>query len=167
MNPIVAQSPADDSTGAGAQPQMKSQPLILVVEDDENDALLIRRAFQKAEITNPCHYSSSGEAAMAYLLGMGEHSDRQRHPLPGLVLLDLRLPGLSGFDLLFWIRSHPEFHDLRVVVLSSSDEMRDVNEAYHLGANSFLVKPLELENVDALLWTLRTQRILQREAAVI
>lgn len=145
---------------------MKTQALILVVEDDENDALLLRRSLEKARVPNPCHYCRDGEAAMAYLMGMGDYSDREKHPLPGLLLLDLKLPGLSGFDLLVWIRSHPQFRQLRVVVLTRSDHIRDVNEAYHLGANSFLVKPLEIENVDALFSTLRAQRVFQREPAV-
>lgn len=144
---------------------MKTQALILVVEDNENDSLLIRRSLEKASVPNHCHFCRNAEAALEYLMGMGDYSDREQHPLPGLVLLDLKLPGLSGFDLLFWIRSQLQFRDLRVVVLTSSDHMKDVNEAYNLGANSFLVKPLEIKNVDALFSTLKAQLVLQSEAA--
>jgi|SRR5690348_1028830 len=138
---------------------MKAQALILVVEDDENDAVLIRRTLTRAGVPNPRQFVKSGEAAISYLVGVGAYADRKRHPLPGLVLLDLRMPGMDGLEVLRWIRQHPFYRDLRVVVLTSSDELRDVNEAYRLGANSFLVKPLEFQNVDALFATLGAQKL--------
>jgi CheY-like chemotaxis protein len=134
---------------------MKNRALILVVEDDENDALLIGRAFQKSGVTNPRHFSRNGEEAITYLSGLSDYSDTNRNPLPCLVLLDLKMPGISGFDLLHWIRNDPRCKDLRVVVLTSSDEIRDVKEAQRLGANSFLVKPLDFEHVVALFSTLK------------
>lgn len=138
---------------------MKARALILVVEDDENDAVLIRRTLARAGVPNPRQFVTDGDAAISYLVGVGRFADRKKYPLPGLVLLDLKMPGMDGFEVLRWIREHPLFKNLPVVVLTSSDEIRDVNEAYRLGANSFLVKPLEFQNVDALFATLGAQRI--------
>lgn len=107
--------------------------------------MLIRRAFVKSRVLNPMHVARSAEEAMAYLSGEGRFRSRAEFPLPALVLLDLKLPGMSGFELLKWIRQQPGLSLLRVVVLTSSDSMRDVNQAYQLGANSFLVKPVDFE----------------------
>ena len=124
---------------------MSDQALFLLVEDAETDALLIRRAFKKGNIINPLHVVTSGDQAIAYLKGEGPFSNRMEYPLPELVLLDLKLPGIDGFEVLRWIRQEPELKALRVVVLTSSDRIQDVNLAYQLGANSFLVKPVDFE----------------------
>ena len=134
---------------------MEGYAPILVVEDDENDTMLIRRTLTNACIPNPLCFVGSGEEAIDYLVGAGPYSDREEHPLPALVLLDLELPGIHGFEVLKWIRAHRRFKDLRVVMLTSSIHIRDVNEAYRLGANSFLVKPLEFENVRELFSTIQ------------
>lgn len=114
---------------------------ILLVEDDETDILLLRRAFRKARIANPLAIVRDGQAAIQYLAGEAAYSDRARFPLPFLVLLDLRLPKLSGFEVLAWIRDQPELASLITVVLTTSDHVRDVTKAHDLGANSYLVKP--------------------------
>jgi DNA-binding response OmpR family regulator len=88
--------------------------------------------------------------AIAYLNGETPYEDRSRYPLPDLVLLDIKMPGTDGFEVLRWIRAHWEFRELCVVMLTSSDEIRDVNQAYKLGANSFLVKPLDFVNAREL-----------------
>ncbi len=139
--------------------RMNTLPLILVVEDNYEDTILIRRAFRTAGVANPCHFLPDGEKLLAYLKGEGTFVPRQKFPLPGLILLDLKLPGKDGFELLHWIRTHQEFAAIRVVVLTASTELRDVNRAYQLGANSFLTKPLEFENLGALLTTLEAQHI--------
>jgi CheY-like chemotaxis protein len=136
---------------------MKEHAPILVVEDNENDALLIRRTLERSGIPNPRHFVKSGEEAINYLVGVGPYANRERFPLPGLVLLDLKLVQMDGFEVLKWVRAHPHFKDLRVVVLTSSSNIRDVNKAYQLGANSFLVKPLELENIASLFATIWIQ----------
>jgi CheY-like chemotaxis protein len=124
---------------------MSDQAVFLLVEDSENDAILIRRAFQKGNIINPLQVVTNGDQAIAYLKGEGAFANRAEYPLPELVLLDLKLPGIDGFQVLRWIRQQSELKALRVVVLTSSDRIQDVNLAYQLGANSFLVKPVDFE----------------------
>ena len=121
------------------------QYVILLVDDREDDLTVIRRAFTKSRILNPILAVQSGEEAIAYLRGEGKYSNRAEYPLPELILLDLKMPGLSGFDVLKWIRQHPTLKTIRIVVLTASDHMKDVNLAYELGANSFLVKPVEFD----------------------
>jgi CheY-like chemotaxis protein len=125
---------------------MSHRALFLLVEDDEDQVALIRRAFHKANIINPIQVARSGEEALVYLEGAGPYVNREEFPLPKLVLLDLKMPGISGFDVLRWIRQQPALKQLRVVVLTASNEIRDVNQAYQLGANSFLVKPVDFED---------------------
>ena len=136
---------------------MKGHAPILVVEDDGNDTLLIRRTLASSGIPNPRHFVETGEAAINYLSARGQYTDRKKYPLPALVLLDLKLPGIGGLEVLRWIRAEPGVRHLRVIVLTSSKEIRDVNAAYRLGANSFLVKPLEFENMSALFAAVGTQ----------
>lgn len=121
------------------------QALFLLVEDSDDDVLLIQRAFKKGNVINPLQVVRKGEDAVAYLKGEGLYANRAEYPLPSLVLLDLKLPGLDGFQVLNWIRKQPNLQAMRVVVLTSSDTIRDVNLAYQLGANSFLVKPVDFE----------------------
>ena len=87
-----------------------------------------------------------GEETIAYLKGEGQFANRAEYPLPELLLLDLAMPRKDGFEVLRWLRQQPGLSALRVVVLTSSDQMRDVNLAYKLGANSFLVKPIDFDN---------------------
>jgi CheY-like chemotaxis protein len=119
--------------------------VILLVEDLENDIFLIRRALTQAHLTNPVHVVRDGEEAVEYLSGTGKYSNRDEYPLPGLILLDLKMPRMDGFQLIEWIRGQPGLNGIVVLVLTSSDRLRDVNRAYALGANSFLVKPIDFE----------------------
>jgi len=122
------------------------QAVILLAEDRDDDVALIRRAFLKANIINPLFVVRDGEEAMYYLSGEGKYANREEYPLPDLLLLDLKMPRMDGFELLRWVRQQPGLKALRIVVLTSSEEVRDVNEAYQLGANSFLVKPMDFEH---------------------
>ncbi len=126
---------------------MPDSAVILLVEDNPDDVVLIRRAFQKARLLNPLHVVMSGEEAIEYLSGGGRYEARTEYPLPNLVLLDIKMPRVNGFEVLKWIRRQPGLRALRVVMLTSSDEIRDVNTAYQLGANSFLVKPVDFERL--------------------
>jgi len=110
--------------------------LILLVEDQEEDILLIRRAFKKANFINTLQVVRDGEEAIAYLNGSGKYRNRDEYPLPALVLLDLKLPRLDGLEVLKWIRGQPGLSTLRVVVLTASQRIQDVNAAYQMGANS-------------------------------
>jgi CheY-like chemotaxis protein len=124
---------------------------ILLVEDDPNDVLLVQRACRKAKVEHPLQVVGDGEAAVAYLAGQNAFTDRERYPLPGLILLDLKLPRKSGLEVLAWLREQPKLRRLPVVVLTSSNETSDINQAYDLGANSYLVKPVAFDNLEDLL----------------
>ena len=121
-----------------------AQPFVLIAEDVENDVQLLQRSFDQAGISAAMHVVSDGEECIAYLAGTGEFANRNEYPLPDLLLLDLKMPKASGFDVLKWIRAQESLSSLRVVVLTSSERIRDINLAYDLGANSFLTKPLNL-----------------------
>lgn len=129
---------------------MAEHAVILLAEDEEDHVLLIRRAFAQANIPNPLHVVWNGQEAIAYLKGEGKYANREEYPLPDLFLLDLKMPRVNGFEVLQWLRSQPGLAPLRVLVLTSSDAIRDVNEAYKLGANSFLVKPIDFQDFTQL-----------------
>src|SRR5258705_12172576 len=113
--------------------------VILLAEDREDDILLVQRAFAKGEIANPLFVVRDGDEAICYLSGIGKYGNRAEYPLPDLLLLDLKMPRTDGFEVLRWVRQQPGLSALRIVVLTSSENIRDVNQAYRLGANSFLV----------------------------
>ena len=119
--------------------------VILLAEDDELHVELTLRSFRNGGLLNPVFVVNDGDQAVAYLKGEGKFSDRRTYPLPSLLLLDLKMPNKNGFEVLQWIRQQPALCRLRVVVLTSSGEIRDVNRAYELGANSFLVKPVRTD----------------------
>jgi CheY-like chemotaxis protein len=118
---------------------------VLHVDDDPNDTALLEAARRKAEIEFRLENVGDGDQAMAYLNGSGPYANRTRHPWPRLILLDLKMPRATGFEILKWIRGHPDCKDLPVVVLSGSELQEDVRQAYSMGANSYLVKPLGFE----------------------
>jgi len=114
---------------------------VLLVEDDANDVFFLRRAFQKAGLPYPLQDVSDGEKATAYLSGEPPYADRQQFPLPRLVMLDLKLPLKSGFEVLEWVRSQPCLKSLPVVILTSSNVPEDIAKAQMLKADQYLVKP--------------------------
>jgi CheY-like chemotaxis protein len=132
------------------------QAVILLVEDNPEDALRLRRALNAAEVRNPFFVVRSGEEAREYLEGTGIYATRAEFPLPDLILLDLDLPGVSGLRVLQRIRNDPWLRGLRVIVLTNSDGFRDINAAYELGANAFIVKPANFEEYPSLLRMLAT-----------
>ena len=129
------------------QNYLKSYNTILLVEDDQNDVLLVKRAFKKANNVNNIQVVNDGEAAIAYLDGDGEYQDRNKYPLPIMILLDLKLPKKSGHEVLAWRQGKPVVRRIPVVVLSSSNRSEDVNRAYDLGANSYLNKPMSFDDL--------------------
>lgn len=124
---------------------------ILLVEDDANDARLLKRAFDKARIDVPMVRVEHGDDAVSYLRGEHQFVDRTVYPMPGIVLLDLKLPRRSGFEVLAWVRrSESQCRRLPIVVLSSSDDPGDINRSYELGANSYLTKPTTTSDFHAV-----------------
>lgn len=132
------------------RPNLEAQ-VILLAEDKQGDIDLMRHAFKKCRRQPPLHVVRDGEEVLAYLKGEGAYSNREEYPLPHLLLLDLKMPRLNGFEVLHWIRNQPEFKNLVVVVLTASKEIWDVDTAYKRGANSFLVKPVHMKELVRLL----------------
>lgn len=128
---------------------------ILLVEDDENDIFFFRRAVQIAGMNNPLTVVKDGLEAMDYLNGAGAFVDREQHPFPGMIILDLNLPRKHGLELLKWIRQNTQWAGVTILVLTSSSSELDVTVAYRLGANSYFVKPTD---PDALADLLRVTR---------
>jgi CheY-like chemotaxis protein len=124
---------------------------ILLAEDDENDVFFMRRALQKAQIELPLHVVPNGQEALDYLSGTGKYGDRDHYPLPSLVLLDLKMPFLDGFDVLTWIQSQWPLKEIPVVVLTSSSEERDRKKAQDLGAKAYFVKPPTIEMIQEMM----------------
>jgi CheY-like chemotaxis protein len=118
---------------------------VLFVDDDENDIFFLKRAFKDAGISNPLIVAHDGQEAIDYLSGLGAFSDRREYPLPCFLILDLKMPRKTGMDVLQWLRAEPVFRCLPVMILSSSAHRYDVERAYRLGANSFVVKPASVD----------------------
>jgi CheY-like chemotaxis protein len=114
---------------------------ILVVEDNEDDVFILKRALKLAQIAHPIQVVTDGQKALDYLSGTGEYANREKYSLPFMVFLDLKLPYVHGFEILAWMRSRAELSSIVVIVLTSSAEERDCQKAYSLGASSYLVKP--------------------------
>ena len=116
---------------------------ILIADDSDDDVFLIRRALEAAHIANPLRVVHDGEQVIAYLRGEPPYENRGDFPVPGLLLLDLRMPRMDGFEVLAWVRQQPEWKNLPVAVLTSATDIWDVNRAFSLGANSFMIKPMD------------------------
>src|ERR1043166_4922601 len=140
---------------------------VLLVEDDPNDVALTQRAFARAGFANPLQIVNDGEQAIDYLPGGPPYADRQRHPWPILVLLDLKLPRRSGFEVLAWLRGTQNLRRVPVLILTSSQHSPDVDRAYDAGANSYLVKPVAFEGLLSLVRTLGLYWIMTTEGPAI
>jgi CheY-like chemotaxis protein len=130
--------------------RMKSNATILLAEDYDDDIALLQRAFLKAEISG-VKIVRNGDEIIDYLVGSGRFEDRTLNPLPDLLLIDIKMPRRSGLEVLRWIRGNESTRRLPVVVLTSSQNIRDVNEAYDLGANSYLIKPTDFQELVRLI----------------
>lgn len=120
---------------------------ILLVEDNDDDVFAMKRALKLTGVSNPLQVVTDGQQALDYLSGAAEYANREKHPLPFLVFLDLKLPYVHGFEVLAWLQRHPELKSIVVIVLTSSAEERDHDKAYALGARSYLVKPPTADNL--------------------
>jgi CheY-like chemotaxis protein len=129
---------------------MTTNRAILLVEDNEDDVFLMQRALKGARVINPLFVVEDGQEAVDYLGGAGKFADRETYPLPAIVFLDLKLPLISGHDVLAWVRRQKELESLVVIVLTSSNEASDLSRCYALGANSYLVKPPTPEQLEDL-----------------
>ena len=125
-------------------------PSLLLIEDNPDDVFIMRRALKKTGLDLPVHVACDGNEALDYLRGSGVYQDRRQYPVPSVIFLDLKLPYLTGFEVLEWIRQHPALQDLDVVILTSSAEERDEKKARELGVKAYLVKP---PNAEMLLQT--------------
>jgi CheY-like chemotaxis protein len=132
---------------------MDERATILVIEDDPNDLFFLKRAFSTLQTRCDMQAVGDGAEAIDYLRGVDDYSDRARFPLPALILMDLKMPRMDGFEFLAWLRREPGLKLIPVVVFSSSNLPHDVRRAYELGANSFVVK---VQDNTALPDTLRT-----------
>src|SRR5208282_753922 len=133
-------------------PQRKEHPMneaniieILIVEDNPQDLDLAQRALRKAKLTNNIHVVRDGEEALQFLFCEGPYAGRKMENGPKVILLDLKLPKVDGLEVLRRIKSDPRTNSIPVVVLTSSKEQSDVIESYHLGVNSYIVKPVNFE----------------------
>jgi CheY-like chemotaxis protein len=120
---------------------MATNPTILVADDCETDLFILNRAATKSGLNAEFHNVMDGEQVIAYLAGEGAFANRNSHPLPVLMLLDLKMPKVSGFDVLQWMQAREQYRNIPVAVFSSSDEPRDIGRAYALGATTYIVKP--------------------------
>lgn len=135
--------------------ESQPRPVILLVDDNPHDVVLIRLAFRRVGIIDTIQLVKDGAEAMRYINGEGAYADRHQFPIPTLVLLDLKMPQTSGFDVLQWIREQPELANVIVVVMSGSRNDQDIERAYALGANSYLTKPTRFEEMVKMMETLK------------
>jgi CheY-like chemotaxis protein len=141
-----------------------SRPVILLVDDNPHDVVLIRLAFRRVGIIDTIHLVKDGTEAMRYIKGEGVYADRHQFPIPTLVLLDLKMPQTSGFEVLQWIRERSESANVVVVVMSGSKDDEDIERAYALGANSYLIKPTRFEDMVRMMETLKDYTTWRRNA---
>ena len=124
---------------------------VLLVDDSHDDGFFIRRALDKAGIGQCVNIVGDGQEAIEYLRGEGDFGNRSKFPFPNVILSDLKMPRMSGFDLLRWIRQHPECSVIPIILLSGSNQQSDVVEAYRLGASSYMVKPHTAKELEHLM----------------
>ena len=142
---------------------MMEKATVLLAEDDPDDILLTHIAFEKARLANPLQVVRDGEEAIAYLKGEGRFADRIRYPFPILLLLDLKMPKLHGFQVLEWLKREPSLHRLPVAVMTSSCDDPHIAKAYELGADSYLIKPPDAEALLALVQRLHAYWLIVNE----
>lgn len=120
---------------------------ILIIDDDPNDVLLLRKALTRAEIHDPVQVVTDGFQAIQYLSGEGMYGNREQFPFPSVVFTDLKMPRINGFEVLQWLRKHPDCSVIPVMVLSASKIDADIKRAYQLGANAYLAKPSSMKEL--------------------
>jgi len=141
-NKLQNRSRDEPSAGSAKRPVT-----VLHVDDDPNDTTLFRVACAKADVDFELQNIEDGNEVIEYLSGTGKYADRTQYRMPGLVLLDLKMPRATGLEILKWIRNHSMLKQLPVIVLSGSELKEDMHEAYAVGANSYLVKPPSFDSL--------------------
>jgi CheY-like chemotaxis protein len=144
-----------------------SPPIILLVEDNEDDVFFMQRVLQVSGTKNPLQVATNGQQAINYLAGAGEFADRQRFPLPFLIFLDLKMPQVNGFDVLTWMRERPELNWIVVIVMSDSSEAIDQKRAYALGARSYQIKPPTPESMRGIFDSLKSYWLSRGDTPVV
>jgi CheY-like chemotaxis protein len=127
--------------------------LILIIEDDPNDVIILKHALTRAGINNPVKVVQDGKEAIDYMRGEGKYRDRFQYPFPKVIFSDLKMPRMGGFDVLHWLRTHPECSVIPVIILSASKQDEDIKRAYQMGANAYLVKPSQIEDLQEMVKT--------------
>jgi len=133
---------------------MMQWDVLLYVEDDEQYAELLLCTLKQGGFQHRLVHLPSAIEAISYLKGEGKYSDREAFPIPGVLLADLKMPRLSGLELLRWVREESKYRNLPFVVLTSSDDLQDIKTAYSLGANSFLIKPPSIADLKEMMQAL-------------
>lgn len=128
-----------------------TQETILVIEDDPNDIFLLQRALKKNNIVNPVQILPDGLEALAYLGGNGKYADRTTYPFPRFIIMDLKMPRMTGLEVLEWLKKNPQFQVIPTLVLTSSRLEQDISRAYQLGANSYMVKPSNFSDLQEMI----------------
>lgn len=123
---------------------------VLIAEDNEDDAFLLQRAFRNLGLQNPIQIVTDGEQVVYYLQGQNKFRDRRQFPFPSVIFLDIKMPKMNGFEVLKWIRDHPDCHVMPTMIFSSSSHPGDVTRAYQNGANAYLVKPATLPQLESM-----------------
>ena len=136
---------------------MTKRAPILVVDDSKDDVFLLRRAFKKAGLRSSLIHVWDGEEAVDYLSGENHFTDRSRYPLPGLMLLDIKMPRQDGFDVLRWLLTRKDLEKIPVVMFSSSFEQEDIEQAKVLGATDYFTKPAGPEGFDEVVQTIASK----------
>ncbi len=143
---------------------MGKEAPILVADDDENDVFFLRRALERAGVGSRLFVAHDGQEAIEYLEGANPYSNRAQYPFPALLLLDLKMPRMDGFDVLAWMHQRPECGELAVVVLSSSFQEDDIRKARQLGADDYQIKPSDFQKLVELIRNLHTRWLLEAPA---
>lgn len=130
---------------------MEAPPPILIVDDNPRDITLFQAALENCGIKCPVRVVSHGQQAIAYIRGDGNYADRQAFPLPGMVFTDLNMPVADGFELLAWLRDHQQHRQMPIVVWTTSRMESDIRRAYELGAHSYMVKPVNFDQLERMM----------------
>jgi CheY-like chemotaxis protein len=133
-----------------------TEPLILIVEDDVNDQAFIQRALKRSGVANRVAVVNDGEEATAYLRGFDLYQNRTLHPLPRLIITDLKMPRMGGVELLAWMNERSEFRLIPTIVLTSSNDQADITAAFAHGAKGYMIKPVSFGELEKLTQTIVT-----------